>query len=1036
MKFRSIQCEALESRQLLAGDVCFPAIPESAPGSEIPSQISSGIASAVAEGEQANLVSSALILPATVGNSNQAWPFVGFLPSVFPGPYDRDLLDEGNGRVYAVRDQPRSGDDRSLLPVSSELYVFERQDDNTLVQTNLVELDFQVTRLIARDDSVIAIGNQSIGAEDGSTTWRTVVKRIGLEDTPSAEVVLDNLAHSILEDGDNLVVVSSDESPPDPLIHAGPVFVSPQYFGWRQPSMTLSMVDLASESLQVISIEGIDSNIVDHQTRDEGILILQSKYVETVTDESDETTDQESAERSWRSVVAHPGELEFNVAEYQADGDVLVEVSSLTLPSGVNYQGIRLAEDGKTAVVTGLKSKTGASLEVVVVMLDLSGSSPQVFETVGYPVNGYHAEIEVVDGSVLIGNGDASIALINTNQSIDLDSQSRVFTIDLPASESVREDSIRPFGNIRFLPISSDRVIVTQTTGIDGRELIQNTFVLSLSQLALISEFDQGLNDPRDRSDHERVPVFTSVTEDGEFNRFVAYADQYQRELVIASIDQSGNLSIDRAIALTSAADIDFNDQRLLVRELDRLIEVRLDSLESETVTFLGEPFELNAQDDVFTMVGNHGLSLDVLGNDQLPFEFSHEAQIVELLDAPEGVVIDWGGRGIFVERGFEATSDVIRFEYVLALGSQRSTASVELNIQVFEQADIEAAVSRVIEQAQIDHSVERDEMIVALTQSYTTRKMPRVQVDGNVNPLAGQYGVIVELGIGDAAFTYAANFGERVALLSQTTHDRVMALQLDAVDADGNPVDSITVGDPFFLQVTAQDLRVFGAGVFGVAFDLVSQADLFELTGELETLGEFNQFGGVVEEHSIEEWHGAELIFEHPGAAPQPVVRIGVRAIGVGTGTVSLNPAESQEAELTIRGNDYVVSPLAVEFESLELTVAAENEEPTELEPSDTNASGTVTPTDALMVVNFLGRNGSMQLNELPTLFGESEGLDDQLQRMHRLDTNADGMISARDALFVINRLGQMAAASSASVVGTSLASEAETDEEEPRLF
>ena len=217
-----------------------------------------------------------------------------------------------------------------------------------------------------------------------------------------------------------------------------------------------------------------------------------------------------------------------------------------------------------------------------------------------------------------------------------------------------------------------------------------------------------------------------------------------------------------------------------------------------------------------------------------------------------------------------------------------------------------------------------------------------------------------------------------------------------------GEAIEGIRPGDEFFIEVVAKDVRTFGEGVFAVAFDLPIPAANLELTGEVQLLGDWDQIGEDTLT-AIDEFHALENLIEHPGNASQPVVRFGVRAIAGGEVVLQLDPAERRGAELLLRGVDEVISPFEVDFGSLTLEIDG-------VRPTDTDGNGTVTPTDALRVINFLGVFGSVAVDELDALMpGDSEGENlIELAAMRRLDVNADGQISARDALGVINELAR----------------------------
>jgi hypothetical protein len=86
---------------------------------------------------------------------------------------------------------------------------------------------------------------------------------------------------------------------------------------------------------------------------------------------------------------------------------------------------------------------------------------------------------------------------------------------------------------------------------------------------------------------------------------------------------------------------------------------------------------------------------------------------------------------------------------------------------------------------------------------------------------------------------------------------------------------------------------------------------------------------------------------------------------------------------------------------------------EPPPGEPLDADGNGILSTVDALVVINFLGRYGTTTLDQLAeTVIGPgSEGEEAAavgLDAMRRYDTSGNGVISALDALVVINGLGR----------------------------
>ncbi|MEL7337689.1 MAG: dockerin type I domain-containing protein, partial [Planctomycetota bacterium] len=193
----------------------------------------------------------------------------------------------------------------------------------------------------------------------------------------------------------------------------------------------------------------------------------------------------------------------------------------------------------------------------------------------------------------------------------------------------------------------------------------------------------------------------------------------------------------------------------------------------------------------------------------------------------------------------------------------------------------------------------------------------------------------------------------------------------------------------------------------------VTSRKNVLELTGEVQLLGDFDDVGTPNITAGIDDYQAIAFLLDNPGNDPQPVVRFGVRAVAGGDVTLRLDPADEPTTELLLRGIDEVISPLEVSFETLPLAIGG-------IRSTDTNASGAVTPLDALRVVNFLGRYGNQDTDGLPALIeGEGEDAHNQLASMRRLDTNADGRITPRDALAVINDIAKQNSRGNSSAEG-----------------
>jgi hypothetical protein len=395
---------------------------------------------------------------------------------------------------------------------------------------------------------------------------------------------------------------------------------------------------------------------------------------------------------------------------------------------------------------------------------------------------------------------------------------------------------------------------------------------------------------------------------------------------------------------------------------------------------------------------------LEVLENDDFPIAPALvPGQIVDLIEAPQGVEIAPGGRLIRLSEDLLAAGGSHQFQYTLGQGAARSTANVELTLYRYRETEVQAILEQIVAQAAEALQVAPETLTVGAEWRFTGRPMPDELAPGLENPLAGRYGLVLDLLAGDQLVRYAGDFQGRVVQLSHRPLETAMELRMSAVDGQGNPLERIASGETFFIEITAEDLRAFGQGVFAAAFDLSVPAAQLELTGDLQLLGAFDDLGGEKSATGIDEFVAVELLLKHPGGGPQPIVRIGVRAVAGGDVMLRLDPADSVGAELLLRGRDDLVSPLEVRFGTLELAIDG-------IRPTDTDANGATTPRDALRVINFLARHGSRDIEELTALsaLAEAEQAEGSVVSSRRLDTNADGRVSALDALTVINAIAR----------------------------
>jgi hypothetical protein len=293
----------------------------------------------------------------------------------------------------------------------------------------------------------------------------------------------------------------------------------------------------------------------------------------------------------------------------------------------------------------------------------------------------------------------------------------------------------------------------------------------------------------------------------------------------------------------------------------------------------------------------------------------------------------------------------------------------------------------------------------------------------------------LVVLEFGKSKALYAADLEGDVARLVQWERDHLAEFAVSAVDSRGKPMADVREGDELFLQLKAKDFRDRPLGLDSAFFDLAIPTEYFEVTGNVEfgpgfKAEQFDKFkegapdafkDGVIESLGVKAEETVGELGEGEASEWQEMLRIGVRAVAAGEVELLPQPAGEGGAGALLRGMDQELPDNLVRFveTGFEILPALRDK------PHDTTGDGKLTPRDALVVINFLGNFGSVRLADLPGKLGfdsaQSEGETlASIDAMKRYDTNGNGIITALDALLVINGLTL-----------ASVTAEAEADEE-----
>ncbi|QDT05987.1 Dockerin type I repeat protein [Rubripirellula lacrimiformis] len=545
--------------------------------------------------------------------------------------------------------------------------------------------------------------------------------------------------------------------------------------------------------------------------------------------------------------------------------------------------------------------------------------------------------------------------MIQSDQTIDIDSESRVSRIELPADSDPSVHWLR-MGDTLVLSSQTFPPYTATTSSIDHRDAPgsqpidptsslrhwvdgfgQPTLItVDLPSATIIAQTDLPRNDlPRNGVATE----LTAIDADNQKFAFMQFnAKPFQAAPVVrfGRISSDGKFLEDGHFSITAAIESTVSSDAFTQRTSDTLIRYPWNDYLNPVTLPLGPATPVSlAVDDTFSLVSSVSESeLDVLANDQL-HELFGPAFISSLLDAPEGVSIHGSGRSIQVTSQALQGIERLSFRYVLSSNGKQSIADVDVDVVTMTEDDVTALVE--------------------------------------------------------------------------------MALQ--PVDVQGNPVTEIANGQTFYLEWTAKDLRSAGEGVYAAFFDLDLPSDRLQLTGEFQHLNDFKALGdgggmdGVLDEMGV---FSSDV--EHPGNEQQTLLRIGVIAVGVGDVLITPTAADEPGHEILLRGRDTETPAESVRYLSTSLTIT---EAPVfdPLDTDEDGQVTAVDALRVVNFLGRYGVAPVDDLPQL--LAAEETATGISLEETRRLDTNQNGSITALDALVIINRLGRIPETSEGETIG-----------------
>jgi hypothetical protein len=222
-------------------------------------------------------------------------------------------------------------------------------------------------------------------------------------------------------------------------------------------------------------------------------------------------------------------------------------------------------------------------------------------------------------------------------------------------------------------------------------------------------------------------------------------------------------------------------------------------------------------------------------------------------------------------------------------------------------------------------------------------------------------------------------------------------SIGLKAYDAENKPVTSTAKGDEFWVEVTLQDDRPSGQGVYSAYVDLAFDTNSFEVVGESEALGSFtNKLLGVKSNEGWKNLGGFRDSVIPTGSGSQSLVRFKLRATEDAVLNMTVSPSSQAGSELTLYGIDTIIPLENIESSSLQLPITKVAEKVWDF---DVNADGIVSPIDSLIVINRLNRESVDAAFSTPVAASSTSD---------KMDVNQDGIISLLDVLTLVNRINR----------------------------
>jgi hypothetical protein len=242
-------------------------------------------------------------------------------------------------------------------------------------------------------------------------------------------------------------------------------------------------------------------------------------------------------------------------------------------------------------------------------------------------------------------------------------------------------------------------------------------------------------------------------------------------------------------------------------------------------------------------------------------------------------------------------------------------------------------------------------------------------------------------------------------AMVSVNVIPNFVRISLSVTNSQGTKLTSLTVGDTFLLQGIVEDLRdVNPTGVFAAYLDVDYMADLATITGPISYGADYpNQRSGDIIVDGLIDEIGAFANQDRVGSGPKKLFSVPMKANAAGVLTFRASPADGPKNDVHLFDIDNQIPDNRIEYVGANVNIKVTPDKlitnTNLINPLDVDGNGSVTPFDALQIIN--------ELNAKVTV----------VQAGRFTDVNADGVLSPGDALMVINYLNNLTKARAGAV-------------------